>query len=149
MVNENNEKCECNNEEKRRHKPQKPPKPECPPKNISSPIPCCDFETVCTNICGKIYLDSDVHKLVIWKSELSEKVTLTVSIFNSNWSTDSFQVIVARKEGSPVILNVPKRNTLSTTVEDAFWILVESDNCGIAEGTFCLEVCFPLRNKKT
>ncbi|MGE6379768.1 S-Ena type endospore appendage [Peribacillus muralis] len=138
-------KCECKCEKKKKKKKKKTRSPE----KSCFPIPNCDKKIFCTDICGNIHLDQDVHDLEIWKKELNEKTMVTVSVFNSAWSISSLQVFVVRMEGSPVVLNIPKGNTLSATIEDVISIFVVREEGGRVEGKFCLEICFPFRDKKS
>jgi hypothetical protein len=151
MGNEKKKKCNCHKEKKEKSKPPRPPKPN-PPRsheNNCFPIPTTDIEIVCMNICGNIRLDQDAHGLEIWKKELNEKAIVTVSVFNSAWSSNSLQVLVVRMGEKPVVLNVPKGNSLSATVEDVNSIFVVREGEGKADGTFCLEICFPFRDKES
>jgi len=150
VENEKDKKCNCEKEEKKKPPPPKPPKPTKPkPPNTQQDNCCSDIEIICTSICGNVLLDQDVPEIVIWKKELNEKALVTISVFNSVWSTTSLRVLVIRWMENPVILNVPKGNTLSATVEDVISIWVIREGEGIAEGTFCLEICVPLCDKKS
>jgi hypothetical protein len=144
--NEKKKKCNC---DKEKPKPPRPPKPPKSDENNCFPIPTCDIEIVCMNICGNIHIDQDTHGLEIWKKELNAKAIVTVSVFNSAWSSDSLHVFVVRMGEKPVVLNVPKGNSLSATVEDVNSIFVVREGEGKTDGTFCLEICFAFRDKKS
>ncbi|MGG0288624.1 S-Ena type endospore appendage [Peribacillus butanolivorans] len=147
MGKEKNKKCNC---EKKEKKKPKPPKPPCPPeyKCKCFPKPFCDIEIVCTKTCGNIHLNHDVRDLNIWKKGLDEKTIVTASFFNSSSSSVSLRVVVIRMGKIPVVLNIPKGNSLSATVEDVVSIIVSHEGEGTVDGTYCLEICFPFRDKK-
>lgn len=123
------------------HCPRPCPRP-CPP----APVPKReDRGTVCNETCGNLLLNDSNPELTIWTERISEDATVTVSVFNSSFSTDSIEVSVIRNEGNPVEFTVPRGNTLSATVEDVDRIEVARDGTGQAEGKYCLEVCYPER----
>ncbi|WP_088044685.1 S-Ena type endospore appendage [Bacillus sp. EAC] len=163
MSEENHRKCDCEKEVKKcPPPPRKPtlkppspppfpkPKPPSPPTPIKDCFPkqCHEMEIICTKICGNILLDQDFSESEIWKKKLNVKGIVSVSVFNSTSSTDSLKVLVNRMGQNPVVFTVPRGNTLAVTVEDITSVTVVREGEGTAEGTFCLEIYFPIHDKK-
>lgn len=149
MREEKHKKCDCDS--KKREKKTLPPQKLKPPVPTPSPdrdccTPCNEIEIICSKLCGNIFLNQDVNNLEIWKKQLNKKVIVSVSVFNSTLSTAFIRVTVFRLGQSSVVFKVPRGNTLSATVEDATTISVFREEEGVAEGTFCLEVCFPFQD---
>lgn len=153
MREEKHKKCDCECDEKTKKLPPPPPKPKPkppippPPDEKDCCPPCKELEIICNKLCGNLFLDHDMKNLEIWKKQLNEKAIVSVSVFNSAASTTFLRVTINRLGLSPVVFKVPRGNTLSATVEGATTITVDCEKEGVAEGTYCLEICFPFRDK--
>ncbi|MFL0499073.1 S-Ena type endospore appendage [Priestia megaterium] len=100
------------------------------------------FDIIQNSLRGNILLNDSIKALEIWKEEICEKSTVTISVFNSSISNSFIKVIINRYIKCPVELTVPPGNTLSATVENAKSIMISKECPGILEGNYCLEVCF-------
>lgn len=116
----------------------------CPePRTRPTPKPpLCNV--VHNRLGGNILLNDSVKTLEIWREEICEKPTVTVSVFNSSLSTSFIKVTIRRsiKYTCPIEFTIPPGNTLSATVENAKSIMISKECPGILEGKYCLEVCF-------
>ncbi|OJD74830.1 S-Ena type endospore appendage [Bacillus paramycoides] len=112
----------------------------CPPPPPPSPSPVC--EVICNEICGNILLNDHVATLEIWKGKISEKTTITISLFNSSTNNGSIRVMVTENTRGPTEFTVPPGNTVSATVNDAKSVIIFREGTSILKGTFCLKVCF-------
>ncbi|MDN4866217.1 S-Ena type endospore appendage [Priestia megaterium] len=100
------------------------------------------YDIVQNSLSGNISLNNSIKNLEVWKEEICEKSTVTLSVFNSSISTSFIKVTINRYIKCPIEFTVPPGNTLSATVENAKSIMISKECTGILEGRYCLEVSF-------